>query len=143
MKRQRGKFPWDLYWENKTYKLKRCIPNTCPLHKLLRHVATNNRSPAGKLLPRYKTSLSMKSVLLCVRYAVHTYKRKNRAQYSPLKEPQENKVHFGYVRCNSEEFNPDLTCITIQGIDWAKFLAWKSTKLQETCKILASLPTQV
>ena len=23
MKRQRVKFPWDLYWENKTYKLKR------------------------------------------------------------------------------------------------------------------------
>ena len=21
MKRQRAKFPWDLYWENKTYKL--------------------------------------------------------------------------------------------------------------------------
>ena len=25
MTRQRAKFPWDLYWENKTYKLKRCI----------------------------------------------------------------------------------------------------------------------
>ena len=25
VKRQRGKFPWDLYWENKTYKLKRFI----------------------------------------------------------------------------------------------------------------------
>ena len=25
MKRQRAKFPWDLYWENKTYKLKRSI----------------------------------------------------------------------------------------------------------------------
>ena len=25
MKRQRAKFPWDLYWEKKTYKLKRCI----------------------------------------------------------------------------------------------------------------------
>ena len=25
MKRQRAKFPWDLYWKNKTYKLKRCI----------------------------------------------------------------------------------------------------------------------
>ena len=25
MKRQRVKFPWDLYWENKTYKLKRSI----------------------------------------------------------------------------------------------------------------------
>ena len=28
MKRQRIKFPWDLYWENKTYKLKRFI-GTC------------------------------------------------------------------------------------------------------------------
>ena len=25
MKRQRAKFLWDLYWENKTYKLKRSI----------------------------------------------------------------------------------------------------------------------
>ena len=25
MKRQRVKFTWDLYWENKTYKLKRFI----------------------------------------------------------------------------------------------------------------------
>ena len=25
MKRQRAKFPWDFYWENKTYKLKRSI----------------------------------------------------------------------------------------------------------------------
>ena len=25
MKRQRVKFPWDLFWENKTYKLKRFI----------------------------------------------------------------------------------------------------------------------
>ena len=27
MKRQRVKFPWDLYWENKAYKLKRSIPS--------------------------------------------------------------------------------------------------------------------
>ena len=25
MKRQKVKFPWNLYWENKTYKLKRSI----------------------------------------------------------------------------------------------------------------------
>ena len=25
VKRQRGKFPWDLHWENKTYKLNRFI----------------------------------------------------------------------------------------------------------------------
>ena len=27
MKRQRVKFSWDLYWENKAYKLKRSIPS--------------------------------------------------------------------------------------------------------------------
>ena len=30
MERQRVKFPWDLYWENKTYKLKRRILVTLP-----------------------------------------------------------------------------------------------------------------
>lgn len=39
---------------------------------------------------------------------------------------------FFLSRCRSEEFNPGFICITIQGIDSAKFLARKSTKLQET-----------
>jgi len=41
-------------------------------------------------------------------------------------------VSFFLPRCHSEEFNPGFTCITMQGIDSAKFLARKSTKLQET-----------
>ena len=32
-KRQRVKFPWDLYWENKTYKLKRSIPGNPVQHE--------------------------------------------------------------------------------------------------------------
>ena len=32
-KRQRVKFPCDLYWENKTYKLKRSIPRNPVQHK--------------------------------------------------------------------------------------------------------------
>ena len=38
MKRQWGKFPWDLYWENKTYKLNRfivlCFRHTMKLMRL-------------------------------------------------------------------------------------------------------------
>ena len=38
VKRQRGKFPWDLYWENKTYKLNRfivlCFRHTMKLMRL-------------------------------------------------------------------------------------------------------------
>ena len=32
-KRQSVKFPWDLYWENKTYKLKRSIPRNPVQHE--------------------------------------------------------------------------------------------------------------
>ena len=44
MKRQRVKFPWDFYWENKIYKLKRSIPmfsksfGACGSEKLIKSV---------------------------------------------------------------------------------------------------------
>ena len=31
MKRKRAKFPWDLHWENKTYKLRRSITLHSPM----------------------------------------------------------------------------------------------------------------
>ena len=46
---------------------------------------------------------------------------------------------FFISRCRSEEFNPGFTCISIQGIDSAKVLARKSTKLQEA-SLLKSWP---
>ena len=46
MKRERIKFPWDLYWENKTYKLKRSI------HHILKRFKTQERSNSAENGPK-------------------------------------------------------------------------------------------
>ena len=62
MKRQRVKFPWDLYWENKIYKLKRFIPM---FSNVLVHVAVKNASNrlVGRLLI-YAFSMTTKTHFL-------------------------------------------------------------------------------
>ena len=56
MKRQRVKFPWDLHWENTTYKLKR--PISFVLYKKLR-LSKKQRKFWTKLVKYFQIKLRM------------------------------------------------------------------------------------
>ena len=56
MKRQRVKFPWDLHWENTTYKLKR--PISFVLYKKLR-LSKKQRKLWTKLVKYFQIKLRM------------------------------------------------------------------------------------
>ena len=56
MKRQWVEFPWDLHWENKTYKLKRFI-------YYLRILSSDTSSLAGEFRSKFPDPVSTSSVL--------------------------------------------------------------------------------
>ena len=62
-KRQSVKFPWDLYWENKTYKLKRSIPRNPVQHE---NQGVLNKCLYGEAPPRGPTPYSLYTILIDV-----------------------------------------------------------------------------
>ena len=62
-KRQSVKFPWDLYWENKTYKLKRSIPRNPGQHE---NPEVHKKCLYGEAPPQGPTPYPLYTILTAV-----------------------------------------------------------------------------